>query len=202
MQTRTAVFAMALSALVGITAADTRLIRGGNGVTLPLPPATEAKPVTDIVNGTPITDAYRWLEDGRSPETRAWIASQMKYTEEYLAQVKIRPEIAKRVKELVRVESFSIPVERQGSYFFNKRLPDENQASIYLRKGLHGSDQRLVDAAKLSADQNTSVQIADISKAGDLLAYSVREGGADEEIVRLLDVKKNQELPDVLDRKS
>ena len=200
MQPRVAIFAVALSALLGITAADTRLIRGGNGVTLPVPPATEAKPVTDVVNGTSITDPYRWLEDGQSPETRAWIASQMKYTEEYLSQVKIRPEIAKRVKELVRVESFSIPVERQGSYFFNKRLPDENQASIYLRKGLHGSDQRLVDAAKLSADQNTSVQIADISKAGDLLAYSVREGGADEEIVRLLDVKKNQELPDVLPR--
>jgi prolyl oligopeptidase len=191
---------MAFLALLGITAADTRLIRGGNGVTLPLPPGTEAKPVTDVVNGTPITDPYRWLEDGKSSETRAWIASQMKYTEEYVSQVKIRPEIAKRVKELVRVESFSIPVERQGSYFFSKRLPDDNQASIYLRKGLHGSEERLVDAAKLSADQNTSVQIADISKAGDLLAYSVREGGADEEIVRLLDVNKHQDLPDVLPR--
>jgi prolyl oligopeptidase len=200
MQLRVAISAVALSAILGISAADTRLIRGGNGVTLPVPPATETKPVTDVVNGTSITDPYRWLEDGRSPETRAWIASQMKYTEEYLTQVKIRPEIAKRVKELVRVESFSIPIERQGSYFFSKRLPDDNQASIYVRKGLHGSEERLVDAAKLSADQNTSVQIADISKAGDLLAYSVREGGADEEIVRLLDVNKNQELPDVLPR--
>src|SRR6266851_5070812 len=199
-QSRVAISAIALSALLGITASDTRLIRGGNGVTLPLPPGTEAKPVTDVVNGTPITDPYRWLEDGKSPETRAWIASQMKYTEEYVSQVKIRPEIAKRVKELVRVESFSIPVERQGSYFFNKRLPDENQASIYVRKGLHGSEERLVDAAKLSADQNTSVHIADISKAGDLLAYTVREGGADEQIVRLLDVNKNQDLPDVLPR--
>src|ERR1700719_4615954 len=193
MQLRVAISAVALSAILGISAADTRRIRGGTGVTLPVPPATEAKPVTDVVNGTSITDPYRWLEDGRSPETRAWIASQMKYTEEYLSQVKIRPEIAKRVKELVRVESFSIPIERQGSYFFSKRLPDDNQASIYVRKGLHGSEERLVDAAKLSADQNTSVQIADVSKAGDLLAYSVREGGADEEIVRLLDVNKNRE---------
>jgi prolyl oligopeptidase len=200
MQSRVVISAITLLALLGITAADTRLIRGGNGVTLPVPPATEAKPVTDVVNGTAVTDPYRWLEDGKSPETRAWIASQMKYTEEYVSQVKIRPEIAKRVKELVRVESFSIPVERQGSYFFNKRLPDENQASIYVRKGLHGSEERLVDAAKLSADQNTSMHIADISKTGDLLAYTVREGGADEQIVRLLDVNKKQELPDVLPR--
>jgi prolyl oligopeptidase len=200
MDFRVAIAAVALSTLLGMTALDTGPIRGRNGVTLPVPPATEAKPVTDSVNGTSITDPYRWLEDGQSPETRAWIASQMKYTEEYLSQVKIRPEIAKRVKELVRVESFSIPVERQGNYFFSKRLPDENQASLYLRKGLHGSEERLVDATKLSADQNTSVHIADLSKAGDLLAYAVREGGADEQIVRLLDVNKNQELPDVLPR--
>lgn len=193
------VLGMGVVVITGLMASETG-IRGGNGVTLPAPPATEAKPVTDNVNGTSITDPYRWLEDGKSPETRAWIASQMKYTDEYLAQVKIRPEIAKRVKELVRVESFSIPVERQGTYFFNKRLPDENQASIYVRKGLHGSEERLVDATKLSADQNSSVHIADISKTGDLLAYAVREGGADEQIVRLLDVNKKQELPDVLPR--
>jgi prolyl oligopeptidase len=200
MQFREAISAVTLLTLLSIAAADTRLIHGGNGVTLPVPPATEAKPVTDTVNGTAITDPYRWLEDGQNAETRAWIAAQMKYTDEYLAQVKIRSEIAKRVKELVRVETFSIPVERQGSYFFNKRLPDENQASIYLRKGLHGSEERIVDATKLSADQNTSVHILDISKAGDLLAYAVREGGADEQIVRLLDVNNKQDLPDVLPR--
>jgi prolyl oligopeptidase len=200
MEPRSAVSAMALLVLLGISVTETRLIRGGNGVTLPAPPSTEAKPVTEVVNGVSITDPYRWLEDGKSPETRAWIESQMKYTDEYMSQVKIRPEIAKRLKELVRVETFSVPVERQGSYFFNKRLAEENQASIYVRKGLHGSEERLVDAAKMSADQNTSVHIADISKAGDLLAYAVREGGADEQVVRLLDVNKKQELADVLPR--
>src|SRR5260370_36801865 len=65
---------------------------------------------------------------------------------------------------------------------------------------MHGSEERLVAAVKLSGDQNTSVHIAGISKTGDLLAYAVREGGADEQIVRLVDVNKNQELPDVLPR--
>ena len=35
------------------------VIEGGNGVTLPPPPPTEAKPVTETVNGQTITDAYR-----------------------------------------------------------------------------------------------------------------------------------------------
>lgn len=181
-------------------AADRPAIRGGNGVTLPSPPPTEQKPVTDNVSGTSIVDPYRWLEDGQSPETRAWIDSQIKYTDAYLSQVKIRPEITRNLTPLVRVESYSIPVERQDNYFFTKRLPDENQASIYFRKGLHGTDERLVDATKLSADQNTSVHINDVSKSGDLLVYGVREGGADEETVHFLEVAKHQELPDVLPR--
>jgi prolyl oligopeptidase len=198
MKNRLVIFVLVISVILLATAADVPSIRGGNGVTLPSPPPTEAKPVTDNVNGTSMTDPYRWLEDGQSPETRAWIDSQMKYTDEYLSQVKIRPAIAKSLTDLIRVESYSVPTERQEKYFFTKRLPDENQASIYVRKGLHGTEERLVDATKMSTDQNTSVHIDDISKAGDLLVYGVREGGADEQTVHFLDVAKHQDLSDVL----
>jgi prolyl oligopeptidase len=173
-------------------------VKGGNGIVLPPPPPTEAKPVTEDIHGTTLTDPYRWLENAKSPETRAWIGEQMKYTEEYLSQVKIRPEIVNELTKLERVESYSIPIERGGNYFFKKRLADENQGSIYMRRGLHGQDVRLIDATKLSADQNTSVQINDISKDGTLLVYGTRSGGADEESVHILDVAKNQDLPDSL----
>jgi len=173
-------------------------VHGGNGVMLPPPPPTEAKPVMESLDGVTFTDQYRWLEDDKSPATRDWIASQMHYTQDYLAQIKIRPEIVRRLTELLRVETFSIPEERQGNYFFNKRLPQESQGSIYLRKGLQGQDERLIDATKLSADQNTSVSIEDISKDGSLLVYGVREGGADEQTLHILDVTSRLELPDVL----
>jgi len=200
MRTRLLVPTLALSLIVAFGDADTHVIRGGSGINLSAPPNSESKPVTEVIHGTSVTDPYRWLEDSKSAETRAWIASQMEYTEKYLSQVKVRPEIVKRVTELVRTEVYSVPIERAGSYFFTKRLPDENQASIYVRKGLTGSEVRLVDAAKLSADQNTSVHIDDVSKGGDLLVYGVREGGADEQVVRLLEVNTKNELADVLPR--
>jgi prolyl oligopeptidase len=183
---------------LSIAADKAAAVRGGNGVTLPPPPPTKMEPVVDTLNGTAITDPYRWLEDSKSPATRAWLAEQMKYTEDYLAQVKIRPEVVKRLTELMRVESYGIPVERADKYFFKKRLPEENQGSIYLRTGLKGADERLVDATKLSADQNTSLNIADVSRDGNLLVYEIREGGADEQSVRLLDVESRRDLTDVL----
>ncbi len=191
-------FALLLICLVNMAkAADNSVVRGGNGVTLPPPPTTKAEPVTEVLHGVTVTDPYRWLEDSKSPATRAWLAEQMTYTEDYLKQVKVRPEIVKRLTELVRVESYSTPIERGDKFFFTKRLPEENQGSIYMRAGLKGSDVRLVDAGKLSVDQNTSVGIADISKDGDLLVYGVREGGADEQSIHFLEVKTRHELPDV-----
>jgi prolyl oligopeptidase len=196
------VFACALLSLFAALAANlpSKEIHGAHGITLPPPPPTAAKPVTDEVSGHTLTDPYRWLEDQDSPETRAWIDSQMHYTQQYLSQVKIRPEIVKRLTELEHVETVGIPIERNDTYFYNKRLPDENQASIYIRKGLHGTDERLIDATKLSADQNTSVHIEDVSKDAALLVYGVREGGADEQTVHVLDVPNRKELADVLPR--
>ena len=194
--------ACGLLALMAAVAADIpgKEIHGAHGIILPPPPPTEAKPVTDTVSGHTLIDPYRWLEDQDSPDTRAWIDSQMKYTQQYLSQVKVRPEIVKRLTELEHVETVSIPIERNGTYFYSKRLPEENQASIYIRKGLHGTDERLIDATKLSADQNTSVHINDVSKDAALLVYGIREGGADEQTVRLLDVSTRKDLPDVLPR--
>ncbi len=185
-------------ALLALAADKSPEVKGGNGIILPPPPVTETQPVTENIHGTTITDPYRWLEDAKSPATRAWIAEQMKYTEGYLSQVKIRPEIASELAKLERVETYEIPIERGGNYFFKKRLADENQGSLYMRHGLHGPDERLVDATKLSADQNTSVQIEDISNDGSLLVYGVRSGGADEASVHILDIAKRADLSDAL----
>ncbi|MBT9331600.1 prolyl oligopeptidase family serine peptidase [Paracidobacterium acidisoli] len=173
-------------------------VDGGNGIRLAAPPVAAVHVVTDEYHGVRVEDPYRWLEDAKSPATRAWIDEENRYTQQYLSQVKIRPQIAKQLDALQRVDNYSMPIERGGRYFFQKRLADENQASIYFRKGWKGADRRLVDATKLSADQNTSVEIEDISNDGDLLVYGVRQGGADELSVHVLRVTTGRELPDVL----
>ncbi|HLH35678.1 MAG TPA: prolyl oligopeptidase family serine peptidase [Alloacidobacterium sp.] len=175
-----------------------KTIEGRNGISLPAPPPTATDTVVDNLHGTEIADPYRWLEDAKSPATRAWLASQMTYTDEYLSQVKIRPQIVDELTKLQRVDHYSVPLEYGGRLFFEKRLANENQASIYMREGWTGADVRLVDATKLSADQNTSVTINDISSDGKFLVYGIRQGGADEESVHVLNVDTKQELADSL----
>jgi len=181
---------------------DASTIHGANGITLPAPPVAAINVVTDDYAGVKIEDPYRWLEDAKSPATRAWIGEENAYTQQYLSQIATRPQIATQLTALMRVDQYSMPTLRAGKYFFKKRLADENQGSIYMRNGWHGQDssqdQLLIDAGKLSADQNTSVNMVDVSDDGNLLVYEIREGGADEGSVHIRDLRNGQDLPDVL----
>ena len=180
-------------------------IHGQSGITLPAPPPTQQQPVTDTykVAGSPdvtITDPYRWLEDATSPATRAFIAAQNAYTQKYLDQVKILPEVRTQIAALLRVDQVGTPIERAGTYFFTRQLAAENQASIYMRAGLHGPDVKLIDGNTLSADGNTSVNIWGASQDGSILLYGIRIGGADENEIHFFDVKARKDTADVLPR--
>ena len=178
--------------------ASAQTIHGREGITLPPPPAVEAVPVADDYFGTKIPDSYRWLEDAKSPETRAFIDAQNAYTARYMKQARIRPQAVDDLDALENVSVTGEPRERANDYFFSKRLAGEQQFSIYVRHGWTGGDERLIDPAQLSRDPNTSVVLADVSRDGGLLAYEVKQGGADETDIHVLNVKTGKALEDEL----
>jgi len=181
---------------VGMAQAQT--IRGREGITLPLPPPVQADPVTDNYFDIKITDSYRWLEDAKSAQTREFIDAQNAYTTRYLKQAKIRPQIVDDLDPLENVTETGAPRERAGSYFFERRHSGEQQFSIYVRHGWTGKDERLIDPAVMSRDTNTSVQLEDVSRDGSLIAYGLKEGGADEHSIHLFEVKTKKTLEDEL----
>jgi prolyl oligopeptidase len=190
-------FALILSSLFA-PGALAQSIHGGDGITLPPPPSVEAVPVADDYFGAKIPDSYRWLEDAKSTETRAFLDAENAYTSRYLKQARIRPQLVDDLDALEHVSRWSMPIERDGNFFFIKRLAGEEQASIYIRRGWTAKDERLIDPAALSRDPNTSVNLADVSHDGTLLAYEVRQGGADETTVRVADIKTGKTLEDEL----
>jgi prolyl oligopeptidase len=163
-------------------------------------PKTRTDNVTETLHGKTITDPYRWLEDQKSPETRAWLDAQMKYTEAYLAKVPGRDKIAKRLSELMRVDTMSSPEVVANRYFFTRRRSDQNQPVYFVRYGLNGREQVLLDGNTLSPDQTSSGSLMHVSKDGRLAAWGLRVGGEDELAVSFRDVDTKQDLADKLPR--
>jgi prolyl oligopeptidase len=202
---RGSAFFAAAAVLLSATAGYTQ-IQSRDGIKLPNPPSVKTDPVVDDYKSTDssvptkVTDPYRWLEDAKSPETRAYIAAQNAYTAQYFAQVKMLPSVVEQMGKLLKTDFVSVPTRRGDRYFFSKRLADENQGSIYMRVSLHGPDEKLIDASKLSADQNTSVNTLNLTEDGSMMAYGVRVGGADEVEVHFIDVATRQATADVMPR--
>jgi len=165
------------------------------------PPKTTTGDVKELIHGVEIADPYRWLEDQQSPETRAWIDAQNKYTQAYLDSWPGRAALKRRLTELMKVETINAPLERNGKCFFKRRTADQEQGVLYMRMGPEGKDEVLVDPNPLSPDKNISVDLQDISNDGTLVAYSLRHGGEDETTVHLLDVSSRTELPDQLPKR-
>ncbi len=167
-------------------------------VEVPPPPMTQVEMVTDTLHGVAIEDPYRWLEDQNSPQTREWITAQNDYTTGVMQALPGREKVTNRLNELLRVDHIGTPNERNGRYFLQKEGADDDLYIIYMRQGLNGPDEALVDPHPMSEDHSISVNITDISKDGSMLVYSVRRGGVDETSVHCLDVDSRQLLADSL----
>jgi len=162
------------------------------------PPPTRVEVVADTLHGKVIEDPYRWLEDQEAPETREWIEAQNEYTDSFLKNFEGREAIEERLTELFKIDIIGVPTPRKGRYFLSKRMKDQDLFVIYMREGLDGEDQVLIDPHGMSEDHTTSVQMMDVSDEGTVMAYGVQEGGEDEVEVRFLDVDTRTDMKDVL----
>lgn len=162
-------------------------------------PKTPQKPVTETLHGVSLTDPYRWLEDQRSPETRAWIEEQTAYTGKYLAGLRGRGELRRKLEPLFRTDVMTMPSVAGGRYFFMRRLAGENRMSICMRQGATGEIVTLVRPDEVSADASVSIALSHVSDDGKLMLYTVRQGGEDEVELRFFNVEKRQLLSDRLE---
>jgi len=165
-----------------------------------LPPRSVVEPVTDMFHGVAVTDPYRWLEDQESPRTRTWIEEQTRYARSYLDSIPHRARIRQRIREFLAVETHDSLQKAGNRYFFRKRLPAQEQPCIYMREGLDGEDQMLVDPLERGSGEHTAAKPLRISPDGRLLLYEVKVGGERTGIFELLEIETRRRLPDLLPR--
>ena len=188
-------FAAALLALAVAACTSTQSVNK-----VPPPPQTEVRAVTETIQGVQITDPYRWLEDQNSPETRAWIDRQNAYTDSVLSTLPDKQRFAQRIESLLSTDQLSTPVVRNGRYFFTKRAVGQDLFAIYMRDRTDGPDILLIDPAPMSPKHTTNVGLSDVSEDGKMLAYFVRQRGADEVEMRFFDVDGRHDTGAVLPR--
>lgn len=161
-------------------------------------PKTRREDVVEVLHNVELIDPYQWLEDQESPATREWIKMQNDYARPVLKRFPGRGAIEKRLGELTEHDVLTRPVEADGFYFYLKREKGHQQFAIYQQNVKTGEETRLIDPMDLDKEGNVSVEIVDVSKDASLMAYAIREGGEDEVVIRVFDLKKMDKTMDYI----
>ena len=135
----------------------------------------------DTVNtyfGTAVPDPYRWLEDDRAEDTKAWVQAENKVTQDYLSQIPYRDALHKRLEQLWNYEKYSAPF-KEGKYtYFYKNDGLQSQAVLWRQLG-DSAPEIFLDPNKFSTDGTTSLQGINFTRDGSMAAYQLSEGGSD-----------------------
>ena len=164
------------------------------------PPKAEIKPVEETLHGTKIVDNYRWLEDGKTPETQKWVEAEMAYTRAMLDALPGRDLIHKRLTELLAIGSVTPPQIAGKYYFYTRREGMQNQPILYVREGVDGKDRVLVDANQLAADGTIALDWHEPSDNGRYLAYGTSPSGSEMSTLHIIETKTGNLLPDTIER--
>lgn len=161
-------------------------------------PASKKVDQVDTYHGVRVSDPYRWLEDGDSAETKAWIDEQNKLTTKYLDTIPQRARIRKRLTELWNYEKFSAPFKAGKNYFYFKNNGLQNQDVLYITDSPKNEGRVFLDPNKLSADGTAALYDFSFTHDGRLMAYGVAIAGSDRSEWRVKDVSTGKDLPDII----
>lgn len=141
-------------------------------------PKTNKIDVADTYFGTVINDPYRWLEDDRSAETKAWVEAENRVTQNYLSGIPFRQAIKNRLETLWNYEKYTAPFKEGAYIYFYKNDGLQNQYVLYRQKG-KGKAEVFLDPNTFSKDATTSLAGIEFTKDGSMAAYQISEGGSD-----------------------
>ena len=160
-------------------------------------PETKKIPVTDIYFDLSVTDDYRWLEDDKSDDTKKWVINQNNTTFKYLDEIPFRNDLKLRLEQLWDYEKISAPFKEGQYMYFYKNDGLQNQSILY-RENNKNKAEVFLDPNSFSKDGTTSLSTLSFSKTGDLVAYSISEGGSDWRKIIVMNTTNKKIIGDTL----
>src|SRR5690554_2707351 len=163
-------------------------------------PETFKGDVVDTYFEEEVADPYRWLEDDMSEETAEWVKAQNVVTFDYLNKISYRKDLESRLSELWNYEKVGSPFVEGNYTYFYKNDGLQNQFVIYRFK--NGEDKStakvFLDPNTFSEEGTTSLDSLSFSETGELVAYSISEGGSDWRKVIILNAETKEQVGDTL----
>jgi prolyl oligopeptidase len=166
----------------------------------PKPPATKQEPVTNDYFGHKIVDDYQWLEDASSPATKQWVGEQLTYTRSVLDKLPGRAQLHARLEQLLQIGNLGGADVGGDYYFHTRREGTQNQPVLYVRKGVDGKDQVLIDVNTLAKDGTVALDWWVSSHDGRYVAYGTSEGGSEISTLHIIETATHKLLPDTIER--
>ena len=149
-------------------------------------PETKKVDHFDEYFGTKINDSYRWLEDDRAEDTKDWVQREVAFTNDYLKKIPFREEIRAQLKDIWNYEKISAPFKEGEFTYFYKNDGLQAQSVLY-RTDKAGKTEIFLDPNKFSEKGTTSLAGVSFNKKGNLVAYSISEGGSDWNKIIIMD---------------
>ena len=160
-------------------------------------PETLKKEVVDNYFDIDVIDQYRWLEDDRSKETEAWVKAENKTTFAYLNNISFRSDLKKRLEHLWNYEKISAPFKEGEFTYFYKNDGLQNQYVIYRQKD-NETPEVFLNPNEFSKDGTISLGGLSFSDSGNIVAYSISEGGSDWRKIIVMDVSSKEIMEDTI----
>lgn len=161
-------------------------------------PETKALKQVDDYHDVKVDDPYRWLEDDNSKETKTWVESQNKVTNQFLAQISYKDKVKERLTALWNFDKMSTPFKKGKLFFSFRNNGLQNQSVFCSQTSLLDNPVVVLDPNTLSDDGTTSLSGMDISKDGNYLAYGISKAGSDWVEIHVKDIVSKKDLPDVI----
>ncbi|HTA88915.1 MAG TPA: S9 family peptidase [Polyangiaceae bacterium] len=170
------------------------------------PPRAPQKPERTEHHGVSIEDPWAWLKDPNYPKVEdAAVLDYLKAENAYFDAVmaphqalvdRILQELRGRIKE----DDESVPAKDGVWHYYSKFVSGAEYRAWYRRPVAGGPDELLLDEAALARTlEYFQLGSLDVSPDGQLMAYATDSNGSERFTMRVRDLTRGTELPDVIE---
>ncbi len=161
-------------------------------------PSTKRSTVSDNYHGVTVNDPYRWMEDPENADTKNWVIAQNELAEPYLEGLSLQESINKRMTQLWNYASYTRPQKYGDYYFYRYNTGAQDQSVVYVTTDLETTPTKFIDPMDFSEDGTVALYQVEPSPNGELVAYSLSDGGSDWRTWHVRDTKTGKDLDDFI----